>query len=396
MNMRTKFGYILLVVASALLFLTSCQKEEGIESDATPVVKYVRPTLAAAADSLVVSASMGSTIAIIGEGFSGVNEIWFNDQKAKLNPCYITDNSIVVTVPGSMPGEVTNIMTLKTKKGKECEYTFAVVIPSPVVSSISCEWATDGSTVTIYGNYFFEDANGAIDVLFPGNLTASVTSFDNESITCVVPTGALPGTIVVTSLYGKGRSAFSFRDSQGLFINGSNPSVWNSWALSDFGTSGAIDGPYLKFEGTTGSWSWPSNAIQLYYGRPDRTPIVSTGEVSDYALRFECNCQEWHDTPFLFWFTSTAGTHNVDGADAQYHWKPYLVNGVKSNYVTNGWITVTLPLKDFIYSKDESETSRTISALTELVDLHGMFFGAADGSYPLKLWIDNLRIVKIK
>lgn len=394
--MRTKLGYILLVVASAILLLASCQKEEGLESNATPVVKYIRPTEAAVADSLVVSAAMGSTIAIIGEGFSGVNEIWFNDQKAKLNPCYITDESIIVTVPGSMPGEVTNKMVLKTKKGKECEYSFAVVIPSPSVVSISCEWAKDGSAVTIYGNYFFKDANNKIDVLFPGNLHAEVTSFTTESITCVVPSGALPGTIVVTSLYGKGRSQFTFRDSQGLFINGENTSLWNAWGLSDFGTTGALDGQYIKFEGTTGSWAWPSNSIQLYYARPDRTPIVTTGEVSDYALRFECNCQEWHDTPFLLWFTKTAGTHNVDGADAQYHWKPYLVNGVKTNFTTNGWVTVTLPLKDFIYSKDESENSRVIPGLSDLVDLHGMFFGAADGSYPVKLWIDNMRIVKIK
>ncbi|MEN6618832.1 MAG: glycan-binding surface protein [Rikenellaceae bacterium] len=393
--MRTKFIYILLALASTLLFV-SCEKEEGLESEATPVVKYIRPTNAATSDSLLVSASMGSTIAIIGEGFAGVCEMWFNDQKARLNPTYITDNAIIVTVPGSMPGEITNTIKLITKKGKEATYDFAVIIPSPRVNSIDCEWAKDGSDVTILGDFFFADADGKIEVLFPGNLPGVVKTFNNQSITCTVPAGTLPGTITVTSLYGKGRSQFTFRDSEGLFVDGENPSAWNNWNLADFGTEGGLSGQYVKLEGTTGSWAWPANAIQFYYNRPGRTPIVTEGEVEDYALKFEYYCHEWHDTPFLLWFTSDEGSHNVDGADAQYHWKPYLNNGVKTNFTTPGWKTVTIPLSEFIYSKDESENSRKISSLNSLVDFHGMFFGAADGTYPVKLWMDNLRIVKIK
>ena len=144
-------------------------------------------------------------------------------------------------------------------------------------------------------------------------------------------------------------------------------------------------------------WAWPANSLQFYYASSTRTPLVSSGDISTLALRFEANCKEWHDTPLLFWFTNNAGTHNVDGDDPQAHWKPYLKSGVKSNYVTDGWETITIPLSDFKYDKAETGgVTRSITSLSQLVDLHAMFFGAADGTYNLKLWIDNMRIVKYK
>lgn len=380
----------------ATVALWACEDDNN--SDSTPVVKYVRSTYAAASDSLVVSASMGQTIAIIGEGLEDVVSIVFNDQKAKLNPVYVTATSIIVTIPGSIPDEVTNTFTLTTAHGKNTVYDFTVVITPPQVKSISCEFAADGSTAILYGNYFFPKSDGTINVLFPGNLEGTVTEFDVTSIKVKVPAGALSGYITVTNDYGTGRSQFVFRDKTGIFIDGENPGVWNWWGLSDFDSTDGIDGQYIKFEGTTGSWVWPANAIQLFYINPNSTPLVTEGEVSDYALKFECYCHEWHDTPMLIWFSNEDNTHNVDGADAQYHWKPYLNNGTAENYTTDGWITVTMPLEDFVYSKDETETTRSISSLDKLKNLNMMWFGAIqNGSteFGLKMWIDNVRLVKI-
>ena len=385
----------ILFLSFAVLIFSACQKDDGIDSQ--PVIKYIRPTEAAASDSLLVSASMGQTIAIIGEGLQDVISAVFNDQKAKLNPVYVTSTSIIVTIPGSIPNEVTNTFTLTTSGGNSVVYDFTVNITPPTLKTISCEWAKDGSVAILSGSYFFPKQDGSISVLFPGNLEGNVVAFDENSIQVTVPEGALQGYITVTNDYGTGRSPFVFRDDAGIFINGDNPSAWNNWSLSDFGTDNGIDGPYIKFEGTTGSWAWPANAIQLFYVNPTGQPLVSNGEVADYALKFECYCQEWHDTPMLIWFDNDGG-HNVDGTDAQYHWKPYNNNGVVSNYTTNGWITVSMPLSDFKYSKDESETSRTIPSLDKLQNLNIMWFGATDEAtteFGLKLWIDNVRLVKI-
>lgn len=371
--------------------------EDDNSSDSTPVVKYVRSTYAAASDSLLVSASMGQTIAIIGEGMEDVVSVVFNDQKAKLNPVYVTANSIVVTIPGTIPTDISNTFTLTTAHGINTVYDFTVVITPPQVKSISCEFAADGSTAILYGNYFFPKSDGSIKVLFPGNLEGTVTAFDVTSITVTVPDGALSGYITVTNDYGTGRSQFVFRDPTGIFIDGENPGAWNWWGLSAFDSTDGIDGQYIKFEGTTGSWAWPANAIQLFYINQDSSPLVSEGEVSDYALKFECYCHEWHDTPLLVWFDNDQA-HNVDGDNAQYHWRPYLNNGAAENFTTDGWVTVTMPLEDFVYSKDEGETTRAISGLDKLQNLNMMWFGAIqDGSteFGLNMWIDNVRLVKI-
>lgn len=397
--MKNIFKFIFLLTIASLAF-TACEDDEGGQ----PVIKYIRPTDADAADSLLTSASMGSTIAIIGENLQDVNSVIFNDQEAKLNPVYVTASSIVVTVPSTIPDDITNTLTLSTSKGKSIEYDFTVNITAPIISSISCEWAQDGDQAVIYGSYFFEKSDGSIEVLFPGNLDAEVSSFADDSIVVTVPDGALSGTITVTNDYGTGRSSFTFRDETGIFITGENQTSWNWWGLSDFGSEAdsVLNGAYLKFEGTTGSWSWPANALQLFYINSAEESLISDpdGDIDDYALKFEYYCVEWHDTPLLIWFNADNNTHSVDGDEAQYHWKPYDSDddGVSTNYKSNGWLTMTMPLEDFVYSKDESETDRAITSFNELQNLHMMWFGAVNETtteFGLRILVDNIRLVKI-
>jgi IPT/TIG domain. len=70
---------------------------------------------------LVTSASPGSTLAIIGDNLRSVYEIWFNDLRASLNQSTLTDNSLFVTIPGKVPGEVTDkiyFITTRSENGR--------------------------------------------------------------------------------------------------------------------------------------------------------------------------------------------------------------------------------------------------------------------------------------
>ncbi len=379
--------------------LYSCsQDDDGVNSTATPVIEYVRAIESEKADSLIVGGSMGQTIAIIGNGLEGVTKVQFNDQFALLNPVYVTPSSIICEIPAVMPEEVNNLLTLSTKAGKSCAFDFAVTIPSPAVQSISCEWAPDGGKAILYGRSFYAREDGSIDVTFPGNMKATVESFDDYSITVTVPTGTQSGLISVENDYGKGNSQFTFRDSQGIFIDGEHPELWNGWGCSAFGDTDPLDGAYVELNGATGAWAWPGNNIQLFYVNPTASPLVTDGEVGDYALRFECRSYEWHDTPMLVWFDDGNPMHGVDSDYAQYHWRPYLT-AEGTNYVTDGWETVTMPLSEFIYSKDETDSSRSIGSLKELVNFNIMFFGATNTDttdFDLNLNLDNIRLVKIK
>ncbi|KAA3631909.1 MAG: hypothetical protein DWQ02_15635, partial [Bacteroidetes bacterium] len=92
------FAFLLLALG---YLTTSCLKEDDdtvIDPNAdigNPEVHYIRSTDPAAADSLIVSAFMGSLVAIVGEDLGYTVEIWFNDQQAALTPTYVTDKTIL-------------------------------------------------------------------------------------------------------------------------------------------------------------------------------------------------------------------------------------------------------------------------------------------------------------
>ncbi len=375
---------ILAVLISGVVF-TSCDDNDG---GATPVVRFVRSCDPNYAEKLLTEVSMGSTIAIIGYNLEDVCAIEFNDQSAKLNPTLITGTSIIVDVPGTMPSVVTNKMYLTTKGGKTAEYDFSVIIPSPTVSSISCEWAPAGDEVTISGNYFFAQEDGSIGVTFPGGLTAEVVSFTDTEITCVVPDGAtIEGSVSVTSAYGTSRSTFTWRNSEGIFIDCEDTS-WNWWGYGSFASDGGIDGQYLYLSGSVSSWGWPDGALWLLYFSNTGEPLVSEGEVSEYSLCFEYYCTKWDCVPMIMLFDTT-GAASVDGDEAQYHWKLY-----EEDYTANKWTTKTIPLTDFNVNKEETTTERSIGSLDELVNFLMMPFGAADDSGRLEMRIDNVRLVR--
>lgn len=384
------------VVLLALASFSSCSDDDdkGGSGGGTPVVRYVRPCDVTISDSLLTGGYLGSQIAIIGENLSGVNAIYFNDQKAKLNPNYVTNNAIIVTIPSGIPAEKEDLIRLYTKNDS-CYYTFETLVPAPTAQTMTCEYVEDGDIAYIQGLYFINEDAVPLSVVFEGGAEGEIISYDINNIAVKVPIGAQSGPIKITSVYGTGQSDFEFRDNRNMIMDFEDTS-WNTWGLSAFASEGGPSGQYMTLEGTVGSWSWPANQLQVFYNHPTRNPIVSTGEIEDLALCFEVYSHEWHEVPLLMWFSNLADTHDVDGSAAQAHWKPYLVNGVKTNYVTDGWITVSIPLTDFKYSKDESEDNRIIANLDELVDFHAMFFGAADGTTNVKLWIDNVRIKKYK
>ncbi|MCE1156810.1 MAG: hypothetical protein LWW91_11920, partial [Bacteroidales bacterium] len=111
---------------STLVLFPSCDDNPDayVITDGLPEVRYVRIPDVLSADSLLVSAFMGSNIAIIGKNLTSVTELWFNDQKAVLNTSLMTDKVIIVGVPSTIPGKVTNKMYLLNKDKDTVAFDF--------------------------------------------------------------------------------------------------------------------------------------------------------------------------------------------------------------------------------------------------------------------------------
>lgn len=101
---------LLLVAVVAGGMFTSCEDEpDKYEiAEGLPTVRYVRMTDPEVADSLITGAYMSNTICLVGENLRSVYKLYFNDQEAVLNTSLITDHTLIVDVPSTIPSVVTN------------------------------------------------------------------------------------------------------------------------------------------------------------------------------------------------------------------------------------------------------------------------------------------------
>ena len=155
------------LIASTSFSLQSCkdQPDEYESTGGTPTIYYIRPAKASAADSLLVQAYPQANICLVGQNLTSIQQIYFNDKKAILNTSFITDNTWIVQVPSAIPDVVSDKIYLITTAHDTLTYDFHVVIPAPVVSQMSCEYAVPGSIATIYGSYFIDDPNVPLEVI---------------------------------------------------------------------------------------------------------------------------------------------------------------------------------------------------------------------------------------
>lgn len=397
-----------LLFALPAVLLAACNNEEGLNSTATPRVKYIRSTDPALAEIYLTSASMGELIAIIGDGLEGVCSVRFNDVEAKLNPTYITSTAVLVNVPGTLPTEITNTITLTTKKGRSCVVeNFITKAPSPVINSVSCEWTRPGEALAIHGNYFFDKADGSPIECTIGGIEAAVTACTATRLDVTVPDGVdatAKQRIVLANDNGEARSAFYLYDRDNIFIdfeelNDQGLPVWDNWGRckDDIHSENGIDGNYMLMTGKAADWGWDEN-LSLFFcnilneaGDLRRELIPEQADIADYVLKFEIRADAWDDLYMAMWFSDLYNSFSVDGTEPQCHWRGYSL-GLE----TGVWTTATVPLSEFCYGKSEDE-SRTLTA-SLVRNFCIFFFGALDDSAnadtPISIALDNFRVVK--
>ena len=424
MKQYTK-GLLFASLAVAGLSLTSCkdQPDKYVVADGTPAIHYVRclstevKNTKDAADThytngeLVVETSPQSTLALIGENLRSVYEIYFNDRKAVLNNSLITDNTLIVDVPKDVPVMVTDKIYLVTQSKDTVTYDFHVIIPSPVITAMSCEYAKPGDRVTITGNYMVNDAGVPLEVFFRDandqDIPATINSIadDYTSVEVTVPEEAAEGPVTMTSIYGTTQSAFHYMDTRGMLFNFDNGRTQQGWHARTITTGDdAVDGNYLVLgEGATlseaGGWDDGFFSFEYWCGdwsTPQTYPspqgvrlfdIVDFSKAENMSLKFEMlipSTNPWAagamqiifaptsavtlsgNSPDEYGdavaganntFFRTAGEGGLDIPRALY--RPWTTTG---SYDTGDqWITVTLPIaSSFVYNFDGSGLSYSL------------------------------------
>ncbi len=419
--------FILTTMVAALLFM-GCQDNNNptVKGNGKPAqIDYIRTPHPETADSAIVEAEKLQTIVIVGSNLQAVNQILFDDIEASLNPAYITEKTILLTVPFSE--KRTKLLSLFTSDNLRTDYDFTTFIPAPKLNSLKCEYVPDGDIAQIRGSYFYEPltvwfrtgANGA------DSIEAEITVFDGNNISVVVPTGAEEGTLTVQSKYGQSVSKFRFRDHTGLITDcniefNANGKRWgNPWEIGLWDDAEACDGGYMLFKREqVGEWFWSQEDLAgCYWDCYDaiKTPYLPAGDdLTLYGLRFEANVKTWTDLPMHIWFASGKeefGMGNDGATDTpQAHWCPWLVAGDATSgewtvqeYKTDGWETFTIPLTEFKYDKlgrfsTDGQTGLLMGDMSKYMNLNFMIFGMQcdkNSKHDIELYLDNPRLVKL-
>ena len=368
---------LLSLVAGVAILYSSCTKDGSGSGNGTPRISYVRVTDPASGDSLLVGAGQGNLVAIVGENLGKTVEIWFNDQKAVLTPTYITDKSVLVTVPTQIPTEITNKLKVVFSNGTTLEHDFKLEVSEPLIEGMMNEYALDGEVATIKGNFFYEP----LTVTFGGGKTGQVVSLKANMIQVTVPAGAQAGQLTIKTNFGETKSDFMFRDNRNIFLS-SDPFTgwWNaSYVVSSPGADdpAKINGNYIRVKKLVGAWAW----TEIAGGASDAMGPISKNipdeailKPENYNLKFEVNTKK----PY----TSNQIKINVgllkENNDA-YKWNPPIDT-------KGAWQTIVIPFNDVTKSYGAPLSVSSIGYWTRLM-MHG------PGDLDADISFDNFRVV---
>lgn len=445
--MKTRYINWFFVAALAMMgcFMTACedQPDKYEIADGVPTLKYVRSPLPEEADSLLVGAYLGNTVCLVGDNLRSIYELYFNDQKATLNTSYMTDHTILVDIPKNIPEEVTNKIYMVTKSGAKVDFDFSVMVPAPVVSSMSCEYAPAGSEAVLYGDYFVDDPNVPLTISMPGDITVEgeqITSITKTAVKFIVPVGAVQGNIRVKSIYGTGQSVFQYKDTRNILFDWDGKyegalAAGNSWNGDNekkgqiLASVPSVDGKYMVMGPATlsgGQWQTPEEYLMMYWPDPNATEgcvplynlpqfkkMLEDYKIEELALKFEVyvpTSNPWMAEGMQIRFTSldevsmSNQTQDYIWNDDESHeegkaprgvWVPWEETG---SYDTNNqWVTVTLKMSEFnkLVSGLASDTEFTQDRFAGLsIFLRG---GGVDGKEcePI-ICMDNIRVVPVE
>lgn len=381
---------ILLMTVGVVSAFVSCKKDD---SAGTPTIDYVRVTKPESSDSLLIGAGQGQLIAIMGNNLKDAVQVWFNDQQARLTPTYITNTTILVSVPTQIPATVNNKLKILFKNGYELLYDFQVQISKPVVTSMACEFVPDGQVATIYGNYFY----APLTVTFTGGATGTIVSRKDGELQVQVPPGVQPGPVTVKTNFGEVTSTFWFRDSRNHLIDGDpDEGWWHTYYVAtpdpSKGDPPAISGGYYHFKKQTKAWTWDSPEVA---GGPASSMPVHSKNIpdaaiinpSDYNVKFEINTlKPYNKSRIILNVGQSLSPGSTDESSAQdnnaYIWQP--------PFDTKGqWQTVTIPYEEMVAKFTVKPVVSPNGYWTRI-----LIFGGDD--FDADISFDNLRIVPKK
>lgn len=408
--------FSLLTLLSIACWACNDNPDAYIVSKGNPVISHFRVTDATKKDSVVTQSYMGTTVAVVGENLRSIVKVLFNDQEVILNTSFITPTSMILRIPNSLPKIVSNKAYFIAQTGDTVSCNFKVDVPAPTVTSMICEYVSDGQIATFFGDYFVNDPSHPLEVIFPNAIKATeIVSISKTEIKVKVPTGSDAGKIKVKSAFGEGVSNFMFRDNRSVILDFDNSypnSEWGKTGVFQDNNPAGISGNYVCLKDQIKADNEFKDATLMceYDGKLAGFPEgnLFSGNPDSLLLKFEVNIPTSWKAGYLQCIFTPWGKGNADRF-ALYHdvnfarilWRPWQLQTTGS-YSTNGWITVSIPLSQAVHNPDGSNGKLKLDK-NAFGNITFFVWGGSDSTIPkpgtasdINICIDNIRVVPMK
>ena len=356
--------------AGALTFTTAADKTVTSPSS----LGMIKPTITGISP---LDVQVNNEITISGNDLDIAASVKFSGgTEADVSSAGLTEATVTVPV-GTQSGPITVVST----NGDETTSSQALnILPSTsvVITSMPTQ-AKPGDLISIEG----ENLNEVIEIIFPGNVFATQYGVKTDVLIEVyIPTNVQTGFGTLTLITGLGDQIQSpvinivgvdpVEDPSLVFFNFDGLNSW--WG--DVG--GPENDPQYSLDGSSyHRVNTVCDGWKGFFWRNGQNgfPAATIGtNVASYVLKFDI----WVIDPitggeFAWRFKGSSG-------DFWYRWKPWEGSG---SYETPGWITVTVPLTDFLDGANQIQDMNTIT------EDFGVAFNA--GTSMVNVCIDNVR-----
>ncbi len=230
--MKIKHGFYASVAAltiSCAAFLTSCEdKCASCNCDSFHVDYVVSPD---SSDVHLTELSSKTTIVIVGSGLETANGVYLVDKNnvpfsVELNPAFVTENSIVVTLNSAADELRTESLLVTSASGCQAFLPLPKPVPAPSIKMFRSEFVENGDTLRVAGNAFLSVGGDKLEAYFVDEKTQTktpatyVTAHDNCELLVKVPEGLGDNQrLYLKNQFGECTSSMLFRDTRNIFLD---------------------------------------------------------------------------------------------------------------------------------------------------------------------------------
>lgn len=392
---------------------------------------------------------LGQMLRLEGSGLFGVRKVIINGYDTYFNRAYVTDNNLIISLNGDTPisdcpDDIRNTIRLVKDGGNEYVYKFEVRAATPTFSAFSNTLPQAGEKVWVYGTGMQETS----EITLPdgSKITDGIESDPKgEWFTFTMPSGlTASGSIEAVNANGAIKTPACFNERGGLFLDFDGNGALGSWSAT-YSTDDLEDDPLNAGHGKVAplvpqsvfdEGPLQTGAIGLYWataGRGDDPNddwskyfglIPADTPVSDIAFQYDIYCPDPMTTGTIEisfqnnlnnkgWNTSETKSEITEWCKypTANAWIPWYVNGEVKPFITEGWITVTVPVSsvgkyqdaEANYTFNDVVNDRNDGSYSNFL----MFLVNSDIKYDdnttleatpfnQKVYVDNWRIVPYK